>query len=356
MRILAWPVKSSTNPYTSLVYSALGPRAHVDPWPGNLARRYDIWHVHWPDALLNISNSAHAAFKIAGMFAASDIMRARGTKLIWTIHNLSSHEALHPRLESWFWRQFIHRVDGAISLSDSGLAAATQRFPQLEQIPTTVIRHGHYRDKGSYQRESARVRLALPEHATTALFFGAIRSYKNVDLLVRAFRDVKSPDAILCVVGNPNSMKLAGEIQKEASLDSRVHIKFRFVENHEVPLFLSAADLVVLPYRDVLNSGSALMALSCNRPVLVPNLGSMSELQKDFSSNWVQTYDGPLTAAVLEEGFSWAANSRHAECSLPKSYSWETIGNQTLLFYETVIANPAHEGIRSAGSILQENR
>jgi glycosyltransferase involved in cell wall biosynthesis len=336
MRVLAWPIDTGLNPYTSLLYANLGPDVQVDAWPGNLLRKYSIWHIHWPDALLNIRNPAHAAFKASGMLAATDFMRLRGTKLIWTMHNFHSHEALHPTMERWLWRQFIPKVDGAISLSQAGLSLALKKFPRLQEIPVTVIPHGHYRGDYPPSVAGARKTLGIPTDARVAMFFGAVRAYKSVADLVRVFRNVKSPNAILYIVGRPNSESLAREIEAEAAKDERVRLKFVFVEPHEASTYLAAADLVVLPYREVLNSGSALLALSCSRPILVPDLGAMGELKLHFGEDWVRTFEGPISGNTLENGLAWSAEARPGVCPMPAEYDWASIGDATVKFYERV--------------------
>ena len=65
-------------------------------------------------------------------------------------------------------------------------------------------------------------------------------------------------------------------------------------------MYLPATDLVVLPYRDILNSGSAVLALSFDRPVLVPRRGSLGDLQNHVGRQWVRTYEGDIGAAELE--------------------------------------------------------
>jgi beta-1,4-mannosyltransferase len=338
MRILAWPIKTDLNPYTGLVYSNLPPEVQAHGWPANLLRKYEIWHVHWPDALLGIPSSAHATYKVSGMFAAMDFLRARGTKVVWTMHNFASHEARHPKLEAWFWRRFIPRVDGAISLSAAGLALALERFPRFRNIPTTVIPHGHYREQYPATNEDGRRRLGIPPNAKVIMFFGAVRSYKNVDVLVRAFRGVKNEGALLYILGNPNSHELAETIKTEAAKDSRVHLKFEFVDANNVSAYLGAADLIVLPYREVLNSGSALLALSCSRPVLVPDRGAMGELRSEFSDAWVRTYKGSLESSTLESALEWASQPRPEVCPMPEKYFWNHIGAETVRFYETVLS------------------
>lgn len=338
MRILAWPI-SRQNPYTRLLYSNMGPDVRVDEYSAiKLIRRYALWHIHWPEAFLNIRNRSKATIKLAGLFASMDSLHWRGAKIVWTMHNFRAHDGLHPTLEAEFWRRFIPRVDGAISLSESALQVAKENFPALRQIPTTVIPHGHYRDVYPTGSVDARATLGISSSARVILFFGEVRAYKNVQALVRAFRDVTTPDALLYVVGRPNSEALAETILKEASIDSRVRVALEFVKTEDVSKFMQAADLVVLPYRVILNSGSALLALSFNRPVLVPDLGSMGDLRNDFGGEWVQTFGGTIDGRTLEQGLEWAALPRPPECPMPDKYNWQRIGAETIEFYEHVVS------------------
>ncbi|MGC2721947.1 MAG: glycosyltransferase [Candidatus Acidiferrales bacterium] len=314
------------------------PGVEIDGWPGNLLRKYAVWHMHWPDSLLNIPNTPKAIYKVNGMLATMDFLRLRGTKAIWTMHNFASHEARHPALERSFWRRFIPRVDGAIALSSMGLKKAFERFPQLRDIPTTVIPHGHYREQYPLVDVDSRKILGIPNDVKVMMFFGAVRAYKNVDVLVRAFRKVKRQDALLYVVGDPNSKELSIKIAEAASGDHRISLKFEFVDPKNVSIYLRAADLVVLPYRHVLNSGSALLALSCSRPVLVPDLGAMGELRIDFSDTWVRTYEGHLTEYILEDGLDWSTRPRPAICPMPERYEWKSIGLETVEFYKKVVS------------------
>jgi beta-1,4-mannosyltransferase len=338
MRVLAWPIDNGCNPYTIRVYENMGPHVEVEAWPGNLLKKYSVLHMHWPEGHLNVSSIAlRAASRISAMFAALDYLRLRGTKIIWTMHNLDAHEAFHPSLERWFWRQFVPRIDGAISLSAAGLSLAMKRFPRLRDIPTTIIPHGHYREEYPSSAVDARKTLGIPQEARVFIFLGAVRAYKNVTALVRAFGRVTVPNALLFVAGVPSSSELAAEILKEASLDSRVQVQFEYVKVQDVCTYFGAANLVVIPYRKVLNSGSALLALSCNRPVLVPDLGAMSELQADYGDDWVQTYHGEIDETILEQGLRWADQPRPAVCPVPEQYSWQDIALKTVRFYESVV-------------------
>jgi glycosyltransferase involved in cell wall biosynthesis len=307
-----------------------------------LIEKYSVWHVHWPEALLNIRNPLHAASKVGGLFAALDCLQVRGTKLVWTIHNCNSHERLHPSLEAWFWSRFIPRVDGVISLSSAGLSNALKNFPALKKIPRTVIPHGHYRDEYP-SGGGARKQLGIPSEAKMILFVGAVRAYKNVELLIRVFRDVTTSAACLHIVGSPNSATLARRIMQEAASDNRVRVLFEFLKPEDLSAYLSAADLIVLPYRKILNSGSALLALSLNRPILVPDLGAMAELKADFGDSWVRTYSGELDKAILEKALDWALETRSPVCPMPDKYEWRSIGQETVRFYGRVISENSNQ-------------
>lgn len=109
-----------------------------------IANNHKIWHLHWPELPLNNRNFLKAFIKAQALLLQLDWARSRGTKTIWTVHNLAAHEKFYPQLEAWFWKAFIRRLDGYISLSNAGMEAA-QRFPALKNLPGFVIPHGHYR-------------------------------------------------------------------------------------------------------------------------------------------------------------------------------------------------------------------
>ena len=117
-------------------------------------------------------------------------------QIIWMMHNLQSHEAFHPSLERWFWRQFIPRIDGAISLSSAGLSLAIKRFPRLKDIPTAVIPHGHYREDYPQSTVVLRKALGIPEESKY-LCFWARCVLQNISRSFRPFRQVTIPNALL---------------------------------------------------------------------------------------------------------------------------------------------------------------
>jgi beta-1,4-mannosyltransferase len=117
-----------------------------------------------------------------------------------------------------------------------------------------------------------------------------------------------------------------------------------------VPIYFRAAELIVLPYRDILNSGTALLSLSFNRPVLVPDRGAMKELREKVGRKWVRTFVGEINARELEQALTWVTQiSRPSEPYLG-DLEWPKLAEQTLHAYQEVIAKRAQTSVHDSSN------
>jgi glycosyltransferase involved in cell wall biosynthesis len=329
------------NPYNALLYSALDRAGAtiVEATPWALVRsRHDVIHVHWPEYLFSAPTLGRAVAQALLLAAAVAAVRARRTRIVWTVHNVGAHQPWHPRLEARMWRWFVDRVDGYIALTPGGRAAALQRFPTLRQRPGFVIRHGHYRDAypDEVAPDAARAALGLPAEARVVAFLGAIRPYKSLPDLIAAFRGVPGDDWRLVVAGKPSPAQPLGPIVRPAAGDPRIVLHLAHVPDDRVQLYLRASDLLVFPYREVLNSGSAFLALSFGRPILVPALGAMAELRDTAGAEWVRTYRGELGPGTLVEAMDWARATPRDPSQLLRDLDWDEIARETLGAYEAI--------------------
>jgi beta-1,4-mannosyltransferase len=340
MRISAWPafLIGQENPYTKLLYTSITARGvqveDFSPWK-TLLRRYDIFHLHWPEYYVVHPNSLKALAGSLMLLGCLSWLRLRGTRVVWTVHNLGSHDHRRPRLERLFWRQFGRRVDGFLALTAEGLNQAREHYPSLKNVPGFVVPHGVYGEayRNDVTRRDARRQLQLDQNQPVLLFIGNIVEYKNVPALATAFRRLSDPEARLIIAGRFASEQDAVAVRSAAGLDRRIQIRSGYVQPDDLQLYFKAADLVVLPFRQIFNSGSALLALSFEKPLLVPALGAMPELQTAFGSDWVRTYDGELTADQLQAAVEWARRGERRKVSHDASLSWEEIAKQTLQAY-----------------------
>ncbi len=332
------------NPYNALLADALAAAgAQMREFElGDLVRaRPDIVHLHWPELLfLSTHRPWQARARIAAFTRLIRRARRRGTRLVWTVHNDGAHEERStPRVRAALDRMLARDVDAVFSLSEAGDRAARARLG--DEVPLFRTRHGDYR--GAYpfraDRGAARAELGVESHARLVVAVGQVRPYKNLDHLVDVAR--RSPDAQLrlAIAGAPDSDATADSVERAAAGDPRIHLDLAHLDDGRLATWLAAADLVALPYRRILNSGAALLALSAHRPVLVPAIGAMPELAADLGPAWVRTYTGDLDTPTLEDAVAWAAEPRPIPPEL-SAYAWSRIADDTIAGYRLTLARP----------------
>ncbi|WP_245819611.1 glycosyltransferase [Rhodococcoides yunnanense] len=234
-----------------------------------------------------------------------------------TVHNVQPHEpgrALENRL--------LERADRAVDLYIK--LNTTTEIPRPKKSVT--ILHGHYKDRTTFQVDTRRRR-------GTILYFGLIREYKGVPGLINAFRDLCDEDARLKIVGKPASEEMGSQVSELAGADDRISTQLSFVADKQLAREISGAELVVLPYREMHNSGSLLLALSLGTPVLVPESTSNEEIRKEVGGDWILTYSGTLTKNHLSNALqSVRSVGRTAEPDLA-ARDWDNVKEKHYLAY-----------------------
>ncbi|WP_432520419.1 glycosyltransferase [Kineococcus sp. SYSU DK006] len=284
--------------YADLVESAVPPgcRQEFFSWRRALLGRYDVLHAHWPEQL--VRDSRHPWLRVVRRRLLDLLLlrlAVRGVPLVWTAHNLAPHEAGTPA-ERRSLARFSRHVDLTVKLTSASPVSTGRR--QL------TIAHSHYRAHYDRVLGGPVVAAAVPGRL---LHFGIIRPYKGVDVLLDCFRRVADPSASLRVVGHPHAGQ--GELVEAAcAADSRISALLRYVDDAELAAEITAAQLVVLPYRGTMhNSGTLLAALSLGRPVLVPRSPTNSAISRRVGAGWVLEYDGELDEHVLADALARSA-------------------------------------------------
>jgi glycosyltransferase involved in cell wall biosynthesis len=323
LRVLMWPACASlrSHPYNLSLYVALeetGVAVRDCSTSRLMLDRWDVIHVHWPDLALQRKGATEAAAQAASHLLALSYAKSRGARIIWTVHEVSTQSSAHPQVERWFWDHFLPLVDSTIHLSRAGLERAFVKFPALASRPRSVIAHGHYR--GCYpdfgNRATARRELALEPEGPVISFIGKVTAAKAVPQLAAAFIEAAIPNATLLLAGETEASSEAA-VRRYCNQSPRIRYHAGRLPKDELPCYLQAADLAVIPVRDSLDTGSALLALSFNRPVLVPRGSAPAELHDLVGSRWVMTYEGELTGAVLRRALDWARHTtRPMVCDL----------------------------------------
>jgi glycosyltransferase involved in cell wall biosynthesis len=171
------------------------------------------------------------------------------------------------------------------------------------------------------------------------LFFGLIRPYKGVDVLIDAFGEID--DTELWIVGRPLGMA-TGDLRERAG-GSKSPIRFveRFVSDAELPSYFRRADIVVLPYRDAEQSGVLYTALAFGKPVVMTNVGGFPEVAATGAGTIVPPNDPRALAGALAELLGDSEmRGRLASASAAAAagpYSWDAIAAQTLELYSRLL-------------------
>lgn len=328
-----YPYQPKGNPYTALFGAALSEAGcQVSEYRPRLRRQRDypaVLHVHWPEQAASARNLLFAQVKARLFLSEVRRIQRAGGRIIWTAHNDAPHE--QNRLRGNAFEKFIDVVDGVVHLSDVGRQRLEGNHPRLSTLPTVVAPIGDLTEGYGPlpDRISARQRLDIPPDHQVLCNFGRHRAYKGIDALVAAFRDES--------VGSNLTLVLAG--YRGPQLEGRIKVLPEFLDDADLLCVIAAADLVVLPFNQILHSASVVLALGFGRPVLAPSFGSLPELQERVGDRWLQLYTGQLTSDLLLR----AVDNRPGESAVPPKVSpmsWGQIADETLRLYRTVGALP----------------
>lgn len=303
--VLSWPARRNAgeNPFQKLLSDALQD-CGWDVKEFGLMRAFRhrgaVWHWHWVEDQVARKSTPHAFVRYVALRALMVWGTISGAKIVVTAHNLGPHNVKSsPILRAWM-QALDKRVDGVHYLSESSRESFETARPLVVGKPCVVTRHGHYRAvlAETPDPSAARRRLELEDSQRVIATVGKLRPYKGVFDLLEAMKAVEAPGCHIVVAGEPEDANTRGRLLSYARY-SWCTVIDRRLDDEELLAVVSASDLVVLPYRNVLNSGSALYALSANRPIAVPSGDSFRELAGDVGHDWVQTFDGPVTPASL---------------------------------------------------------
>ncbi len=224
----------------------------------------------------------------------------RKTVIICIFDNVIPHER-RPG-DRLFTRYFTRSIDGAIVMSASvGDELASFR----SAIPVKLSPHPLFDNYGAaVSREAALSALNLPDNKRYMLFFGFIRAYKGLDLLIKAFADKRLRKHNLHLI-------IAGEFYEDDApyiqliklydLENEITIRNSFIKDIEVPLYFCASDLVVQPYRSATQSGVTQVAFHYGKPMLVTDVGGLREIVADRVGGYVVPPDpADIAEAILD--------------------------------------------------------
>jgi glycosyltransferase involved in cell wall biosynthesis len=351
LRVYPLPPQLPTNPYLDQLYR---PMTEMEVSVRRLRPRYALpelllghdarlLHLHFFDELTQRPAQLATATRSLGFLALLATLRRRGARLVWTAHNLEPHESHRPLWSFVLYRTVAGWADAVIAHSQSARAALERRYgsvPHCHVIPqgNYIGMYGPVRD-----RAQSRAVLGLPEQGRVFLNFGILRPYKGIESLIGAFADLpECKRGVLLIAGAAKDPAYVAALQYAAAAVPGVRLQTTFIPDAELPGYLAAADVVVLPYQRMLTSAVLLMAMSYARPVIAPAFGPVCELVHDgqeallFSPGEPAALRAALERALHHPGLDALGLAAY---TVAQGFLWPEVAARTVEVYREVTSD-----------------
>jgi beta-1,4-mannosyltransferase len=331
--IMAFPARGDS--YTECFYRFVREKGAVvtegifsGKWLLANVQGVDFVHIHWPSFFYRDARRLRSLLKFAKFIFLLALVKARGARLVWTAHNLYPHDKnCIPFLDTLARRIVVRQACRIFVHGRSAANIVSQEFPSARK-KLTVIPHGHWIGfyENNVRKEEARMRLGLPVDTYVYLFVGLCKPYKNVDGLIRTFQTA-GLSAELIIAGKFQSPEYEKAIRELiARRPTGIRLFAQYIPDESLQVFLKACDVVVLPYTDILTSGSAMLAMTFGRPVVAPRLGHLQEI---IGEDVGLLYE-PGNPLGLLDAMRRVSQTRYNEDEIlrrAKSYRWEDCAN-----------------------------
>jgi len=362
MKVLFIPKWDGANPYQRLLMDALEDEGiettinTVFPLFTLLAhslkdRDVDIIHIHWPDPLYLAKYGYDAPFyqrfltklltvaKFLLLILDVELARLLGTKIVWTVHDKYDHDENHKHIQVIAGWYLTRRVDGV----DMKCKSAERTIRELYNVPKSesinIIPHGHYIEyyENTVTKEMARTELNIDQNSFVYLYFGSMRAYKGLPELIKAYSSLTVVGkSQLFLVGTKRNVRPVRTALKKAEGVEDIITLPKYVPDNEVQLYFKAADVVVLPFRDILGSGSTLLAMSFGRPLVVRRKGCIPDIVPGANFLYDSQIKGlrqAMTDAYEAENLEEISEKNIARA---RAMDWSSVARETKKMYESL--------------------
>lgn len=280
-----------------------------------------IVHFNWIENKVN-----HPGLKGRLNYAAIRmwiwLLKKTGAKICWTMHNKMPHSNTENSLSTTFYSYFLHRCDMIMVHCKESEKILQEEYHYSGRILN--VPHGNYcKSQADADFSSMNNRQFL--------YFGAVSRYKNIPVLINAYKEVvkEYPDIRLKICGKCKDSDLDKEINDLVSNNKGISYINKFLDDDELNQELNNCCAVILPYdkTSMLNSGSAIMAFSKGRSVIIPDFGYITDIRE---KPFVHCYDFSNTEDHADSlAGTW---KRAILCEEQDSCYWRKVGMDAFLF------------------------
>lgn len=250
-------------------------------------------------------------------------LRKTNTPVVAIADNIIPHE---KRIgDTLMTRYFLSACDAFLTMSRAVLQDLRRFEPSK---PAVYSPHPLYDSYGSpLSKQEARQRLGLATDARIVLFFGLIRAYKGLDILLEAMADERlaTRRVQLLIAGEPyENLNKYTSLITQLNLQSRIIAHWHFIPQHEVATYFCAADIVAQPYKTATQSGVTQIAYYFERPMLVTNVGGLAEIVPHGKVGYVTPVHPRAVADALVDFYDHQRQAQFQTCIAQEKqkYDW----------------------------------
>ena len=297
----------------------------------------DILHIHWTNPF-TIGRGKIMTVIMAGDFIFELLLlKFLGIRVVWTVHNIVNHEEKFSSLELFF-NKLIARLCDRLIVHCPSAKKDVMKIYNIEASSIAVISHGNYIDSYENIITSSQAKESLELDITDIVFlnFGQIRPYKGIPELITAFERLNNKKAKLLIAGKPLNDEVARDILERCKNNKRIKTFFGFIPDDEIQVYMNAADIVVLPYREISTSGAVITAMSFGKTLIAPSAGCIADILDERGCFLYRKIQGGLLKAMqraLDTDKAILQSMGKYNLGLAEHLGWNEIAEDTCNVY-----------------------
>jgi glycosyltransferase involved in cell wall biosynthesis len=304
-----------------------------------LVRKYwkvDILHLHWPSPFLLATNVIKTIIKSVSFLCELLILKLFGIKIVWTVHNIVNHEEKFSSIELFF-NKIIARLSSKIIVhSPSVKVEVMQAYRLTKNSLIEIIPHGNFINfyENVLSKREVRQQLHLNEDEIIFLYIGLIRPYKGILELIATFKRLNAQRTKLLICGRPINIEIRNEILKECGRDKNIKTFLKFIPDNEIQIYMNAADIIILPFTNILTSSTIILAMSFGKPIIAPLLGCIQDVLDEKGSFLYEPSEDGLFKAMIQALNTDIKKMGEHNLKLVQQWTWNEVADKTYRVYQ----------------------
>lgn len=301
MTIVYDPTKSKGNKYSDIISEGLTDRGINTVSLKEMLLNWKhftsvkVVHLNWFENLNGLTTFGLLKDYFRKLFVLG-LLNITSKRIIWTMHNLKPHDRRLSLLKKNLYNLLVKNSKKIVIHSKVSLAILEREFGNEILYKVLYIPHPNYINHYGEIPERSNdqdTRLKLT-------FIGAVKPYKNLEILIDALRALESENVELSINGKPYTQEYEIDLLKRCKNSTNINLRLNFIRDEDIPSILAQNDLMICPYdiSSSLNSGSVILAFSYKTSVICPRIGTIQDLNSNDS---IISYDYDTDAQHLKQ-------------------------------------------------------